>query len=186
MTRGNRTRLNKNKRVSLSLAVCKSSNTWFNLYTDSTLSVHPVLRTIPIPMDSFDDDTEVSSSMPLPSESSTNSASTTYTPSRFPDYEAWTTDRFGRFPGFTICHDPSRERIWWWQFGFRMKDNRSQPHKILWICERCFLRNKLKTTHYVFIASTGGSIVRHLRKEHKVVVCAISLCPISTSFDNTC
>ncbi|XP_044714629.1 Ribonuclease H-like protein [Hirsutella rhossiliensis] len=50
-----------------------------------------------------------------------------------------------------------------------MKDNRSRPHKIVWICERCFLRDRPKTAHYVFIASTGGSVVRHLRKEHKVV-----------------
>ncbi|KAM4061454.1 ribonuclease H-like protein [Hirsutella rhossiliensis] len=63
------------------------------------------------------------------------------------NYEAWTTDKFGRFPGFTICHDPSRERT--------MKDNRSRPHKIVWICERCFLRDRPKTAHYVFIASTG-------------------------------
>ncbi|RKK11157.1 hypothetical protein BFJ66_g18341 [Fusarium oxysporum f. sp. cepae] len=119
-------------------------------------------------MDSFDEE-DAASTPPPPSELSTSSASTKYAPSRFPDYEAWTIDKFERFPGFTICHDPSRERTWWWQFGFRMKDNRSQPHKIVWICERCFLRNRLKTTHYVFIASTAGGIVRHLSREHKVV-----------------
>ncbi|KAG7408128.1 putative AC transposase [Fusarium oxysporum f. sp. raphani] len=119
-------------------------------------------------MDSFDEE-DAASTPPPPSELSTSSASTKYAPSRFPDYEAWTIDKFERFPGFTICHDPSRERTWWWQFGFRMKDNRSQPHKIVWICERCFLRNRLKTTHYVFIASTAGAIVRHLSREHKVV-----------------
>src|SRR6478736_9679893 len=124
-------------------------------------------------MDSFDEE-DAASTPPPPSELSTSSASTKYAPSRFPDYEAWTIDKFERFPGFTICHDPSRERTWWWQFGFRMKDNRSQPHKIVWICERCFLRNRLKTTHYVFIASTAGGIVRHLSREHKVVVGAIS------------
>ncbi|KAH8742985.1 hypothetical protein F5883DRAFT_50468 [Diaporthe sp. PMI_573] len=74
---------------------------------------------------------EAASSTPPPSEPSTSSASTKYAPIRFPDYEAWTTDKFERFPGFTICHDPSRERTWWWQFGFRMKDNRSQPNKIV-------------------------------------------------------
>lgn len=133
-----------------------------------------------IAMDSFDEEVEdIASTPPPPSELSTSSASTKSAPSRFPDYEAWTTDKFKRFPGFTICHDPSRERTWWWQFGFRMKDNRSQPHKIVWICERCFLRNRLKTTHYVFIASTAGGIVRHLSREHKVVVCAISPRPVS-------
>ncbi|WKT53989.1 hypothetical protein QSH57_004573 [Fusarium oxysporum f. sp. vasinfectum] len=109
-------------------------------------------------MDSFDEEVEgATTSIPPPSsELSTSSASTKYAPSKFPDYEAWTIDKFERFPGFTICHDPSRERTWWWQFGFRMKDNRSQPHKIVWICERCFLRNRLKTTNYVFVASTAG------------------------------
>ena len=125
---------------------------------------------VPVTMDSFDEETEDVSSTPPPSEPSASSVSSKYAPSQFPDYEAWTTDKFERFPGFTTCHDPSRERTWWWQFGFRMKDNRSQTHKIVWVCERCFLRNKLKATHYVFIASTAGSIVRHLRKEHKVVV----------------
>ncbi|KAG7423407.1 putative AC transposase [Fusarium oxysporum f. sp. raphani] len=83
-------------------------------------------------MDSFDEEVEdATTSIPPPSsELSTSSASTKYAPSKFPDYEAWTIDKFERFPGFTICHDPSRERTWWWQFGFRMKDNRSQPHKI--------------------------------------------------------
>ncbi|KAM4063470.1 hypothetical protein HRG_013984 [Hirsutella rhossiliensis] len=84
-------------------------------------------------MDALDEDIEIASSTPPPSEPTTN-------------YEAWTTDKFGRFPG-TICHDPSRERT--------MKDNRSRPHKIVWICERCFLRDRPKTAHYVFIASTG-------------------------------
>jgi hypothetical protein len=135
-------------------------------------------------MDSFDEDMEAASSTPPPSEPSTSSASTKYAPIRFPDYEAWTTDKFRWFPGFTIGHDPSRERTWWWQFAFRMKDNRSRPHKIVWICERCFLRNRPKTTDYVYIASTGGGIVRHLRKEHEVVVCVIPPCPMSTSFDN--
>ncbi|KAI8417250.1 hypothetical protein FOFC_03563 [Fusarium oxysporum] len=122
-------------------------------------------------MDSFDEEVEdATTSIPPPSsELSTSSASTKYAPSKFPDYEAWTIDKFERFPGFTICHDPSRERTWW-QFGFRMKDNRSQPHKIVWICERCFLRNRLKTTNYVFVASTAGGIVWHLSREHKVVV----------------
>ncbi|KAG6990743.1 putative AC transposase [Fusarium oxysporum f. sp. conglutinans] len=83
-------------------------------------------------MDSFDEEVEdATTSIPPPSsELSTSSASTKYAPSKFPYYEAWTIDKFERFPGFTICHDPSRERTWWWQFGFRMKDNRSQPHKI--------------------------------------------------------
>jgi len=122
-------------------------------------------------MDSFDEEIEDDSSAALPSESSTLSASTRYAPSRFPDYEAWTADKFERFPGFTIC----RERTWWWQFGFRVKDNKSQPNKILWICESCLHRNKPKTTLYVFIASTSGSIVRHLKKEHKILVCDIYL-----------
>lgn len=50
-----------------------------------------------------------------------------------------------------------------------MKDHGSKPHKIIWVCERCFLRNKTKAPRYTFIASTAGSIVRHLRKEHGVV-----------------
>ncbi|EFY95405.1 Ribonuclease H-like protein [Metarhizium robertsii ARSEF 23] len=120
-------------------------------------------------MDPFDDETDNVSSTPPPSEPSTNSTSSVHEPSRFPDYQTWTTERFKRFPNFTACHDPSRERTWWWQFGFRMKDHGSESHKIVWVCERCFLRNKTKAARYTFIASTAGSIVRHLRKEHKVV-----------------
>jgi hypothetical protein len=125
-------------------------------------------------MDSFDEEVEDVSSTPPHSELSASPVPTKYAPSRFPDYEAWTADKFKRFPGFTACHDPSRERTWWWQFGFRMKDNGSKNHKIVWVCERCFLCEKLNTTNYTFIASTAGSIVRHLRKEHKIVVCTVS------------
>lgn len=50
-----------------------------------------------------------------------------------------------------------------------MKDHGSKPHKIVWVCERCFLRNKTKAPRYTFIASTAGNIVRLLRKEHGVV-----------------
>ncbi|KAL3588058.1 hypothetical protein FPOAC2_13957 [Fusarium poae] len=122
-------------------------------------------------MDSFNEGIETASTTPPPSEPSTISASMTYATIKFPDYDVWTADKFRRFPGFTIGHDPSRERTWWWHFGFRMKDNTGRPRtrKIVWVCERCFLRNKPRTTDYVFIASTGGGIVRHLRKEHNIV-----------------
>jgi hypothetical protein len=50
-------------------------------------------------MDSFDDEIEDISSTPSPSEPSTSSASTNYAPSRFPDYDTWTTDKFEQFPG---------------------------------------------------------------------------------------
>ncbi|KAH7190454.1 hypothetical protein DER44DRAFT_753260 [Fusarium oxysporum] len=66
-------------------------------------------------IDSFDEEVEdATTSIPPPSsELSTSSVSTKYAPSKFPDYEAWTIDKFERFPGFMICHDPSRERTWW-------------------------------------------------------------------------
>ncbi|OBS15738.1 hypothetical protein FPOA_13466 [Fusarium poae] len=105
-------------------------------------------------MDSFNKGIETASTTPPPSEPSTISASMTYATIKFPDYDVWTADKFRRFPGFTIGHDPSRERTWWWHFGFRMKDNRPRTRKIVWVCERCFLRNKPRTTDYVFIAST--------------------------------
>lgn len=120
-------------------------------------------------MDLNDDMTEDVSTPPASEASATSSSK--YTPSRFPDYEIWTADRFQRFPGLTACHDPARERTWWWQFGFRMKDNGPELHRIVWVCERCLIRNKPRTASYTFIASTAGSIVRHLRKEHRIVVC---------------
>lgn len=120
-----------------------------------------------------DEETEMVSSPPPPSEPSTLSTPTPSNPPGFPDYEVWTPEKFERFPGFTIFHDTSRERTWWWQFGFRMKDTRSRPAKIIWVCERCFLRNKLKTTNYVFVASTAGGIARHLKKEHNILVCIL-------------
>lgn len=123
-------------------------------------------------------------STPPLSEQSTSSASTKNTPARFPNYDAWTADKYRRFPGFTICHDPSRERTWWWQFGFRLRDNRSQLHKTVWICEICFLRNRPRTADYVFIASTSGGIARHLRKEHKILVGAVPPCVPGTRCDD--
>ncbi|KAH7231239.1 uncharacterized protein BKA55DRAFT_196670 [Fusarium redolens] len=93
-------------------------------------------------MDSFDEGIETASTTPPPSEPSTISASMTYATIKLPDYDVWTADKFRRFPGFTIGHDPSRERTWWWHFGYRMKDNRPRTRKIVWVCERCFLRNK--------------------------------------------
>ncbi|KAJ9419097.1 hypothetical protein QL093DRAFT_2565266 [Fusarium oxysporum] len=83
---------------------------------------------------------------PPSSELLTSLASTKYVPSKFLDYEAWTIDKF------------------------EMKDNRLQPHKIVWICERCFLCNRPKTINYVFVASTAGGIIWHLSREYKVVV----------------
>lgn len=62
-------------------------------------------------MDSFDEEMEVVSSTPTPSEPSARSAPMPYAAGRFPDYEAWTADKFERFTGFTICHDPSRYRV---------------------------------------------------------------------------
>lgn len=121
-------------------------------------------------MASLDEELDVASSPPPLSEPSTRSTPTPSNPAGFPDYEAWTPEKFERFPGLTIYHDSTRERTWWWQFGFRMKDNRAQAPKIVWVCERCFLRNKLKTANYVFIASTAGGITRHLKKEHNILV----------------
>ncbi|KAM9874248.1 hypothetical protein VDGL01_11681 [Verticillium dahliae] len=51
-------------------------------------------------MDSFDEEVEDVTSTPPPpsSQLSTSSASTSHAPNRFPAYEAWTTDKFERFP----------------------------------------------------------------------------------------
>ena len=92
---------------------------------------------------------------------------------RCPYYQVWTADRFERSTGFTTCHDPSRQRLWWWQFGLRTEGP-------LWVCERCFLRNKIKATYYTFIASTGGSITRHLRRSTRSW-CTISCYPVCES-----
>jgi hypothetical protein len=121
-------------------------------------------------MSLFEEEIEMVSLPPPLLEPSILSNLTSCPPSGFPDYKAWTAEKFERFPSFTTFHNASRERTWWWQFGFRMKDNRLRPPKVVWICERCFLRDKLKTTNYVFIALTAGSIARHLKKEHKIVV----------------
>lgn len=65
-----------------------------------------------------------------------------------------------------------------------MKDNRSQPHKIVWICELCFLRNRSRAADFVFIASTSGGIARHLRKEHKILVGAVPRASPAHVFDD--
>lgn len=99
-------------------------------------------------MDSFDEEAEEGFSSLLPSEPSTLSSSTKNSSNVFPNYNVWTADRFERFLGFITCYDPSRERTWWWQFGFRMKDHNSRPYKIMWVCEECFLRKKINIRHY--------------------------------------
>ena len=50
----------------------------------------------------FDEDAEMTSSPPPPSEPSSLSTPTPCPPGGFPDYESWTAEKFQRFPGFPI------------------------------------------------------------------------------------
>jgi len=88
------------------------------------------------------------------------------------DYSVWTAERYALWPGLVAAPDGTRERAWWWQYGYRMKDERSA--KIKWVCVRCFKRQRSATPLYTFIASTGIAITKHL-KGHSIRVSCASL-----------
>jgi hypothetical protein len=122
--------------------------------------------------------TDMSSSPPAPSSQalSTQGRLTPHSPSPLPtsglDYSVWTAERYALWPGLVAAPDGTRERAWWWQYGYRMKDERSA--KIKWVCVRCFKRKRSATPLYTFIASTGIAITKHL-KGHSIRVSCASL-----------
>jgi hypothetical protein len=123
---------------------------------------------------------DLSSSPPVPSSqaSSTHATPAPQTvPTSQPDYSAWTAERYAMFPGLVASPDSTREKAWWWQHGYRMKDERNAPDAkaiIRWICVRCFSRRRSNTKKYNFVASTGTAIIKHL-KEHSIRVSCASL-----------
>ena len=122
----------------------------------------------------------ISSSPPAPpsqasSAQSISSAQPPKTPSQPPtselDYSVWTAERYTRFPGLVAAPDSSRERAWWWQYGYKMKNERStKGARIKWVCVRCFERKRGATQAYTFVASTGLAVVRHLKRDHSIQV----------------
>ena len=87
-----------------------------------------------------------------------------------PDYTLWTVQKYSLWPGFTTFHDPTAEKNPWWQFGYRMRDERPTPKKIYWICCQCFKRNRPLTRDYTYNASTWKGVERHMKRLHRMEV----------------
>jgi hypothetical protein len=87
-----------------------------------------------------------------------------------PDYSLWTAQKYALWPGFTTFHDSVAEKNPWWQFGYRMRDERTTPKKIYWICCQCFKRNRPLTRDYTYNASTWKGVERHMKRLHRVEV----------------
>lgn len=107
------------------------------------------------------------SSMPLPSS---RASSLPPQSNELPNYSLWTVQKYALWPGFTTFHDSVAEKNPWWQFGYRMKDERTSPKKIFWICYQCFKRGRPLTRDYTYNASTWKSIERHMKKAHRTTV----------------
>ncbi|KAI1332179.1 hypothetical protein F5Y16DRAFT_358769 [Xylariaceae sp. FL0255] len=43
-------------------------------------------------------------------------------PAGFPDYSVWTPERWAAYPGLSNYHDLHKERVWWWKYGYRLRD----------------------------------------------------------------
>jgi hypothetical protein len=87
-----------------------------------------------------------------------------------PDYALWTAQKYALWPGFTTFHDTVTEKNPWWQFGYRMRDERTTPKKIYWICCQCFKRNRPLTRDYTYNASTWKGVERHMKRLHRMEV----------------
>ena len=87
----------------------------------------------------------------------------------YPDYSVWTEERWAAYPGLANYHNPTKERKWWWRYGFRLRDcSRPKNQDQIWVCESCFLAKKpAKDTK--FVATTSGSIENHLKDSHGVI-----------------
>jgi hypothetical protein len=102
--------------------------------------------------------------MPPPSVSSSSISDSS---SDLPDYNLWTAEKYALWPGLVEFHDTLAEKSHWWRFGYRMKDER-HAKRIVWICYRCFKRNKPVTSQYTYNASTWSAIERHMNKTHGI------------------
>lgn len=99
----------------------------------------------------------------------------------WPDYSVWTPELYKHFPNYTSAHNQSKESAWWWRFGYRLRTTEypKLPWKMVWICHRCVTQRLLpRYSSFVFVASTGKSITRHLLSVHRQCVCHYSLSPL--------
>jgi hypothetical protein len=80
--------------------------------------------------------------------------------------EAW----WARFSGH-IMATTSSERSWWWEHGYRLcQVDNALPltSRHVWVCKICVAKRKPPSiTYYRYIASTGKSVIRHLR-DHRI------------------
>jgi hypothetical protein len=82
-----------------------------------------------------------------------------------PDYSRWREDWWYRFSNHLLAAG-SRERSWWWQYGYRLKRTESDlapASRYVWVCATCVARSQPPPVNrYAFVASIGRSIEHHL------------------------
>jgi hypothetical protein len=85
------------------------------------------------------------------------------------DYDKWDPQWLKRFPGYVLAHDPTKERSWWWQHGYRLKKKSGSITKFRWVCADCVARHRPPTavSKYSYDASTGKCIGPHL-ETHRI------------------
>jgi hypothetical protein len=78
------------------------------------------------------------------------------------DYGNFDLQWLARFPGYILAHDPSKERSWWWQHGYRLKRKINGVVKHRWVCAECVAKHHPPLiTKYTYDASTGKCIEPH-------------------------
>jgi hypothetical protein len=82
-----------------------------------------------------------------------------------PDYSLWNETMWARFPNYCFAQDVQRARSWWWLHGYRLKQTDGRcDSRFLWVCARCVVKLlPPPRSKYCFIASTGRSVITHLR-----------------------
>jgi hypothetical protein len=96
-----------------------------------------------------------------------SSSSSVLTRSHFhtPNYSRWRKDWWYKFPNHLLAAG-SRERLWWWQHGYRLKRTESDlapAFRYVWVCATCVTKLQPPFVNkYAFVASIGRSIEYHL------------------------
>jgi hypothetical protein len=134
-----------------------SSQSSFSTFDDHAFSSSPPRR---------QSSTDFVASSPSPN-SPTAGSSTAGSPA---EDKPWDPAWWARFPDH-IMASTSGERSWWWRHGYRLfKADESLPltSRYVWVCKICVAKGRPPpTAYYRFIASTGRSILRHLR-DHRI------------------
>jgi hypothetical protein len=114
----------------------------------------------------------IGSSHPHPNTNTPSSTSPQVVTNHGPNYSRWQPDWYIRFPGWQLAPN-IRGRAWWWLEGYHLEqadaihDGTTIPYK--WVCMVCVAKKQPPPrSSYSFIATTGRSIITHLKEAHKI------------------